>query len=510
VRRAVAAHADVTLQLALLAGIGIVVATNILHWPSTQFDEGTYIGQAWAVGQGRLAPYTYGYGHPPLAWLLIFLWTEVGRTFGHASFSIDTGRELMLAVNLVSGSLVYALARRLGFGRTAAAFSLILFGLSPLALFFHRQVVLDNPAIAWVLAAFLLAWTPRRRLWAFAASGACFAAGVLCKETVLVILPALLLVAVQNSDRRTQRYCLALFASFFVIVAFFYPLYATLKGELVPGRGHVSLIGTAVIQLLTRKGTGSVFDPQSQAHAIVVQWLHIDPWLLGIALVLAPIALARRTTRAVALAFLIQVFSVLRPGYLPNMYVIGLLPFAALIVPGSIEALWRRSQTMAPPVPAWSIRAASAALAIGLMVIVTPPWIQAARVATTVRLDGPQRAAERWLVDHVGRHQRLIVGDEYWIYLIQHGFDHHPMRGGFFSGTVVSFWPLDYDPAVKRAFPLGWRDFRYIVETPSMRYTLNQTPTAAAAIAHSRVIASFGRGQQLIEIRQITSSLPSK
>ena len=54
-------------------------------------------------------------------------------------------------------------------------------------------------------------------------------------------------------------------------------------------------------------------------------------------MVLSPIALARRSTRAVAVAFLIQVVMVLRPGYLPNMYVLGLLPFAALIVAGASE-----------------------------------------------------------------------------------------------------------------------------------------------------------------------------
>src|SRR5205823_11747308 len=67
----------------------------------------------------------------------------------------------------------------------------------------------------------------------------------------------------------------------------------------------------------------------------------LDPWLVGAALVLSPIALARRNGRAIALAYLIQVAVILRPGYLPSMYVIALLPFAALVVAGSLQALWR-------------------------------------------------------------------------------------------------------------------------------------------------------------------------
>ena len=69
-------------------------------------------------------------------------------------------------------------------GRAFAAAAVIMFGLSPVALYYHRAVLLDNIAIAWALAAFVLALTPRRRLWAFAGSGACFAAAALSKETI--------------------------------------------------------------------------------------------------------------------------------------------------------------------------------------------------------------------------------------------------------------------------------------------------------------------------------------
>jgi hypothetical protein len=508
-RRAVGSHADVVLLLALLAGIGLVQATNMLHWPDTQFDEGTYVANAWAVGHGALAPYTYSYGHPPLSWLFIALWTWARGIFGDGSYSIDTGRELMFVVTIVSCSLLFTLARRLGIGRLFAAGAVILFALSPVALFFHRAVLLDNVAIAWALAAFVLALTPRHRLWAFAGSGGCFAAGVLSKETTLVLLPALLLVVAKNADQRTRRYCLTFFASFLGLIALSYPLYATLKGELLPGEGHVSLVGYTIVQLVTREATGSLFDPHSQTHAIVTAWLKLDPWLLGAALILSPIALARRTTRAVALAFLIQVVMVLRPGYLPNMYVIGLLPFAALIVAGGSEAIWRKSRVVASRTAAWSMRAVIAALASAVLLVVAPRWVHGDHVATTVRLDGPLRAAEHWLVDNVGRDKRLIVGDEFWLYLVEHGFDRHPVRGGFFSRTVVVYWPLDYDPAVKDRFPDGWRDFDYVVSTQAVRSSTRLTPTSAQALNHSRVVVQFGRGEQRIEVRAITPMRPS-
>jgi cellulose synthase/poly-beta-1,6-N-acetylglucosamine synthase-like glycosyltransferase len=514
-------HTDAAIQLPLLAAVGLVMATNMFHWPGVQFDEGTYVANAWAVqNRGALAFYTYTYGHPPLAWLTISLWTWASGIFGHAPYSIDGARELMFAISILSCSLLYTLGRRLGMGRPFAAGAVILFALSPVGLFFHRGVFLDNPATAWALAAFVLALTPRRRVWAFAGSGACFAASVLSKETTLVLLPALLVAAAQNADPRTRRYCLALFASFLSLIGIAYPLYATLKGELLPGQGHVSLIGTATDMLFLRRQSGSIFAPHSVAHATIQFWLHLDPWLLGAALLLSPVALARRNTRAVALAYLIQVAMVLRPGYLPNMFVIAFLPFAALVAAGGAEVVIRflidrlngglpDRRRSHPTVLSTPVVLATLALLLGVSALVGVHvglrWWHEDRMAMTTRLDGPPRDAGRWLIHNVGHKKLLIVTDDFWIYLIEHGFDSHPVRGGFNSRRVVSYWPLDYDPAVKRYFPRGWHEFNYIVSTYAMRVTAIYTPTTAKALKYSRVVARFGQGPQAIEIRGIMS-----
>jgi hypothetical protein len=512
----------------LLTVIGLVQATNMFRWPGPLPDEGGYVSYAWAVGQrGVLSNYTYTYGHPPLAWLLITLWTWARGLFGHASYSIDVARQVMCVVTIVSCSLLFILARRLGMSRPFAAGAVILFALSPLGLYFHRAVLLDNVATAWAIGAFALALSPRRSLWSFAGSGACFAGCVLSKETTLVMLPAILLAAFYNTDKRTRRYCLGLLASFFLLVGLAFPLYAILKGELLPGPGHVSLVGTEINQLFTRQASGSIFDPKSVAHGTVKFWLSLDPWLLRAALLFSPLALALRTTRAIALCFLTQVAVIVRPGYLPYMYVIALLPFAALIVAGSLQVFWRigtsnHSVRQVAAGQAWrrafAARAATRlvqAAEVGSLVTITaaaavavvgvaPRWASQDHSAMTVAQDGPEIAAQHWLIRHVGHGQRLVVSDAFWIYLIENGFDSHAVKGGFYSRTVVSYWPFDKDPAVRRYFPYSWREFDYIVATPDMRVTRGDTPETSQALQHSRLVVGYGQGNQRIEIRAIT------
>ena len=142
-----------SLPVALL-GVGLVQGVNSTHAPAPFTDEGTYVSQAWAVQtKGALAPYTYWYDHPPLGWLMITLWNLLCSVASHAAYSIDEARQLMLVTGLVSTALVYVLGRRLGLRRVFAAAAAALFGLSPLAVAYHRMVLLDNLAVPLELEA---------------------------------------------------------------------------------------------------------------------------------------------------------------------------------------------------------------------------------------------------------------------------------------------------------------------------------------------------------------------
>ena len=495
----------------LLILIGIVHGVGMSSYPAFADDEGTYMAQAWAVqSQHTLSPYTYWYDHPPLGWLLLAVWSGIARVFEHTESAVIVGRQAMWVVSLVSSVLVFVLARRLGQRRPAAWIATAFFALSPLAIAYQRMVYLDNIAVMFVLAAFVLVCSPTRRLWAFAAAGGCLAAGVLSKETMILTAPALFWLAWRRAEPETRPFCMALLGSMFVFGTVTHPLFAVLKGELFPGTGHVSLVSALRFQLFTRPGTGSALNPQSASHAIVVGWLHLDPWLLVAGIVLLPIAFARPSLRPIALVLALEAVVVLRSGYLPSPQVLVLLPFAAILVTGVaqdvVDFLRRRIPAAPNGFQRMARRSASVVAAIPLIalpVVVAPNWFSSYQAAAAEHVTSPVLAAEQWIPSHIGKHARLLVDDVVWVDLVQEGFN--PNLG------VVWFYKLDFtnnpDPSVQRRLPAGWRDFDYVVDTPTMRSALSLLPGGLVQVrqanAHTYSVMTFGTGADKVDIRKI-------
>ena len=236
----------------LLVVVAVVRLWGLSHGPGLADDEGTYVAEAWAVQvKHSLAPYTYWYDHPPFGWFQIAAYTWVTGAFHSAGLHVIAVRRMMVGYAVVNAGLLYMLARRLGIRRISAALAVGMWAISPLAVGYSRMVYLDNIALPWVLGAFVLVATPRRSLWAHTAAGALFAIGVLSKETMILLLPGLLWVAWQHTDRRTRSFCLVGLWTAGILVALIYPLMAVLRGELLPGAGHVSLVEALRWQFFT-------------------------------------------------------------------------------------------------------------------------------------------------------------------------------------------------------------------------------------------------------------------
>jgi hypothetical protein len=494
--------ASVPIVVALLIIAAVVLGSDITHYPGFTDDEGTYTAQAWAVlTQGTLAHYTYWYDHPPLGWLqLAFLMRIVGP-FLPGSGAVAAARSLMLLPALASAALVYALARRLSLRRAFAAAAVLLFVLSPLAITSLRQVYLDNLATPWLLGAFVLGASPSRRLWAYAGSGACFAVAVLTKETALLALPGLGLLVLQRADRRTRAFCLAAFALWFGLIALGYPLYALLKGELFPGPGHVSLLEALTFQLYRRPGTGDPFASSSAAHHLIAGWLQTDSWLLALGIGLVPAALAVRRLRPVGLVLAVFTLTTLHGGYLPQPFVISLLPFCALTIAGVLDACWNQSARSAGRTRLR--RVVVVAVAVGLVAIAGPRWQLGDAYAMRADQTKPEYAAERWIAAHLNRRARVLVDDTLYVDLVRMGF---AQRFG-----VVWFYKMDFttnlDPSIVRHLPQGWRSFDYVVSTPVIRSALSQTrgglEQVRLLLQNSRPLVTFGGGSEGVEVRRV-------
>ena len=337
------AHRTILLTLGIpLLLVIVATAWNLQGWPGrVDEDEGTYVAEAWAmIYEHHLAPYTYWYDHPPLGWaqLAVYIWLTDG--LARYASAVEIGREFMLLVTVASSVLIYVLARRLNFRPVAAGLTVALFGLSPLAVYYHRMVSLDNIGTLWLLAAMAAATSRRRNLAAAFWAGAFSAVAVLSKETIAILLPVVFWLIWQQAQARTRKWHLMIYTVTVALFTAFYPLFAALRGELFPGAGHVSLLWAVWWQLFGRTGSGFLLTSGSGANGLLTLWLGTDRWLLLTGVALAPPAFCVRRLRPLAFGLLLQTVMALTGGYLPYFYVTAMLPFAALVIGGFADTLW--------------------------------------------------------------------------------------------------------------------------------------------------------------------------
>ena len=479
----------------LLVVSAVVQLVNMTGSPQRIDDEGTYVAQAYAVQKlGALTHYTYWYDHPPLGWIQIAGWTTLTGGFERYTSAVMAGREFMVVCSLVSTVLLWMLGRRLGMSRPAAAVAVAIFSLSPLAVQFHRTVFLDNIATPWLLASFVLVLAPRRQLAAFTGAAACFAVAVLTKETYALFLPFLAWQTWRSAYRGTRRYTVSVASAIVVLLGLSYVMLSVLKGELLPGVGRVSLFSGVTFQLAGRAASGSLFDAASQARVTTAQWLQLDPVIAVAAPVAALLALRARRLWPLAATLLFLLAFMLRPGYLPIPYVIGMLPFAALLVPAAAEVWFRRaraSRHVGRRVAGTGVTALVSLLAVA---VALPLWGVQLRGLLLADLDRPLVSAESWIETNVDRRYRVVVDDSMWVDLV---------RAGFPRDNVVWYYKVDTDPAVQAQTPNGWQDYDYIVSTNSMRTFPDGSPTVTQALANATEVASFGSGDKAVQVYRV-------
>src|SRR5438874_147511 len=337
------------LLISLITG-AISHGYHLFLYPLYITDEGIYMQQAWSVlREGRLSPYTYVYDHAPAGWLVIAAWVSVlphqFELFGNA---INTGRVLMLLVHVASTFLLFQSTRRLSGSLIAAVGACFLFNLSPLAIYYQRQVLLDNLMVFWVLLSLYLATSDDRRILTPLLSGLALGISVLTKENAIFFVPFIgYLLYQQIRQQRNYRFALSfwLFAELSIISLYF--LYVVLNYELLPSHfnfnlstppaDHVSLLYTIWWQL--HRSQGSILDLHSNFWTFSLgAWLPKDAFILAGGAVATLINLVyglrdrkrHRGELVAALLALSYAFYLARGSVMLEFYVVPLVPFLAL------------------------------------------------------------------------------------------------------------------------------------------------------------------------------------
>lgn len=500
---------ELLVVLALVVVVCSAHQVNAAGWPAFFDDEGTYLSQASAIHDGALAPYTYWYDHPPLGWIQLAALTWLPALF--TDTQLVAGRFAMVVFSAASTALVFGVARRLGSGLPFAVLATLLWGLSPLVLFESRQVFLDTIGTPWVLLAVFFALNPRRHLGHYMAAGAAMGIAVLTKETLVVFAPAVLVAVWLCSDRRLRVFGVTAFTTVFVLVGSGYVLFAILKGELLPGDGHVSLLDAMVFQTLARRGSGFILEPGSGSHGLLELWLGIDPVvLLGGVVCTLPVLLVRRL-RPVGVAILMPTLLALRPdGYLPYMYVTAVLPFCALAFASTADVVWRAAEGLFAAgrhrsgdvrTPSFAGAAVTSLVPVVVLALVLPAWSPSYRVAWTADVNTSHRPAVEWITTHADPDDRVVVDNNYWLDLEAAGWD---------PWHAIWFTKLDLDPiAAAQHLPDGWRDVDYVIWSGAFDYQGdNDMPTVEAIHDNSVTVATFGdpNTADYVEIRRVEGS----
>lgn len=457
----------IALSVVAIAAHGI----NMFDYPASSLadDEGTYVGQAWAVlREGRLSPYTYTYDHVPGGWLQIAAWLGlVGpRAFGSV---IETARVLMLVLHVAAVILLFVAARRLGVGRAAATLGALAFAASPLAVFYGREAILDNIMAFWLVVALaLLAAARGARVMALA--GAALGVAILSKEPALVLVPAYALLAAVRAPRgQRRRHALAITVPALALISL-YPLYALAQGQFWPTAAGAALTASdprayagsslmdSILWQLGRRG-GNVLDQGSFVYGAVSDWLHRDAALvlLGLASAISG-ALRWRTDPvrgAIGVLAIVSFGFLIRGGLLLGFHVPLAIPFLALNFGlGAVDIFSGLSLRL----PALASRPA---LAAGAALVLC--WSVSGFAHLYVDRPGAAaREAVAWIERSVPPDAVIVGRDDMWAEL-------HEPNGGTSFTDFHTHWGLAYDADARRAVLTdGWRSLDYIVVTTDL------------------------------------------
>lgn len=484
---------------------GLSHGYNMFHYPYYENDEGTYIAQAWSVlTQGKLAPYTYWYDHAPFGWFLIALWSVLTGGFFTFGLSVNSGRVLMLVLQLASTLLIFLSVRKMTKSTLSASLAGLIFSLSPLGIYFHRRVLLDNIMVFWVLLSLYLLLTTNKKLKHYLFSSLAFAVGVLTKESAIFFFPIFIYIAYSQAHKSHRSIATVKWIVIVLAISSMYVLYALLKGELFPSGSllggknpHVSLMETWLFQA-TRSGNGNVFNPDSGFRLYFEHWWADDAplILLGAITTIVGIlfSIKQKVIRYITLLTMAYWYYLMRGGIVIEFYVVPLIALLSMqisMIVHEFTCILYRNKFSKLLVPIIYI-----AIIFSMVyynrnktdIYFKDQTIHQVQAVEKIKKEIPKDA--------------VIIIDNY-AYVDLHSQIPYSV---YIQKDAQYYWKADKDPEIKNiVLDNDWRNIDYILFSDQMKYDIYHVDLELVrkAYEHSTLIKSYPGTGYDIEIRKV-------
>lgn len=515
------------LLISLVAG-ALTHGYHLFQYPLYITDEGIYMQQAWSLlREGQLSPYTYFYDHSPAGWIMITGWVSVlpwqFQTFGNA---INTGRVLMLLVHIVSIYLLFQVTYRFSKSVLAAFIATFFFNFSPLAIYYQRQVLLDNLMVFWMLLCLYLITRDDRSIKTLVLSGLTFGIAVITKENAIFFAPVLIyMLYTQVRAWENYRFALGFWAFTACSVISLYFLYATLKNELLPSHfnfnlnappaDHVSLLYTIWWQI--HRSQGSILDIHSYYWVIFNIWLMRDRFILlfgGLAILINCLIgfsdrKLHRSYLIVGLLGMSYAFYIVRGSELLEFYIVPLIPFLAMNL-GMLTShmLGKLQQNSDKVIPLFTQVVVTFSLFAVLLSPIGGYFFVRDEYGKVVphdlyKLSVTYMETEQlaFIRQHIPSDDKVIIDDELWV-------DLHDVAP--YYKWAHSHFKAASDPDVRdKLFAKNWQNIDYIVMSNKMLEAMQLNNGGGSedyileALQHSQRIWDLKRGDIELQIYQV-------
>lgn len=475
-------------------------AYNMFNFPYYENDEGTYMSQAWSlVTQGRLAPYTYWYDHAPFGWMLLSAWSWLTGGFFTFGFSVNSGRALMFVLHVLASIFLYFIGKRLTGSKWVGILSVLIFSLSPLAIYFQRRVLLDNIMTFWMLLSLFLILYNNNKLRYIIASAVSFGLAILSKENAVFLMPIFMYIIYVYTHVKQKVFGIVKWFAIVCVIVSTYFIFALLQKEFFPSgtalggnAPHVSLLETISYQA-GREGGGILNPETSYFWRYMGIWISEDASLIYagilatfINLIIGIKFMAARIVSLIAVSLWIFLA---RGGLVIEFYILPLIPILALNISTTV---WYFTEFVRKRTPHFFyVRYKNAVFATFLVATILScmHFSSNIRGQYNIYTDNQTKAqidAVDWILAN-GSSKNVFVIDDY-------GYvDLHARNNGNFK-YAEWYWKVDLDPEIKNKLSVGGEPkIDFIATTPQMEHDIIEggLQVTGNALKNSQVITRF-------------------